>query len=174
MGFVDIILYSGIAIMYNLFVHNLASITYKDLQYEEKNYNTIIMIILFGGFGILIAKLLHEKYKQYDNPYVTNGLFYGGVLLILTSLFANWDAIAQEMRFILITAIFGVLIWYGYKRNTAIVEKKEEEGKLNEAVITKLINEEPSVPKKNKKQRKPKQKPKHKETMSVVEQVAAQ
>lgn len=151
MGFIDIILYSGIAIMYNVFVHNLASMTYKDLQFEEKNINTIIMIILFGGFGILIAKLLHEKYQKYDNPYVTNGLFYGGVLLIVTSLFANWDLIAQEMRFILITAIFGVLIWYGYKRNTDIEEKKQEEGKLNEEVITKLIEEPKEKPKKKKK-----------------------
>jgi len=171
MGFVDIILSGGIALMYNLFVHNLASITYKDLQYEEKNINTIIMIILFGGFGILIAKLLHEKYKQYDNPYLTNGLFYGGVLLIFTSLFANWDMIAQEMRFILITTIFGVLIWYGYKRNTSIEEKKNEEGKINEAVITKLIHEEPK--------KKPKQKKKqniHKPTKpnNIIEQVASQ
>ena len=172
MGFVDIILSGGIALMYNLFVHNLASITYKDLQYEEKNINTIIMIILFGGFGILIAKLLHEKYKQYDNPYLTNGLFYGGVLLIITSLFANWDQIAQEMRFILITAIFGVLIWYGYKRNTSIVEKKEEDGKINEAVITKLINEEPrEKPKKQKKQKKP---IKPTKPSNIIEQVALQ
>lgn len=165
MGFMDIILSGGIAIMFNLFVHNLASMTYRDLQYDEKNYNTIIMIILFGGFGILIAKLLHEKYKQYDNPYVTNGLFYGGIILIFTSLFANWDMIAQEMRFILVTAIFSVLVWYGYKRNTAIEEKKEEEGKLNEAVITKLINEEPKEKRNRKKLRK------HKK---LIEQVASQ
>lgn len=174
MGFLDITLYIGIAIMYNLFVHNLASLTYKDLQYDEKNTNTIVMIILFGGFGILIAKLLHEKYKQYDNPYVTNGLFYGGVLLIFTSLFANWDQIAQEMRFILITAIFGTLIWYGYKRNTSIEEKKKEEGKINEAVITKLINEEP-IDKLKKQMKKSKQlKQKITKPNNIIEQVASQ
>lgn len=139
MGFLDITLYVGIAIMYNLFVHNLASITYKDLQYEDKQKNTIIMLILFGGFGILIAKMITEKFTQYNNLYVSNGLFYGGVLLILTALFANWDTIAQEMRFIMITGIFAGLVWYGYRREENIVKKKEEDGKVNEDIIDKLV-----------------------------------
>ena len=37
MALLDIILTITIAIVYNLFVHNLASMTYKDLQFQEKN-----------------------------------------------------------------------------------------------------------------------------------------
>jgi hypothetical protein len=137
MGLLDITLYVGIALMYNLLVHNLASISYKDLQYEDKQKNTIIMLILFGGLGILIAKLLNEKFTQYNNLYVSNGLFYGGILLILTALFASWDTIAQEMKFILIIAIFAGLIWYGYRREET---QKETDGKINEEIITKLVD----------------------------------
>ena len=57
MGFIDIILYIGIAILYNLVVHNFASMTFKDLQYEEKHENTLIMLVIFGILGIAISKL---------------------------------------------------------------------------------------------------------------------
>ena len=61
MGFFDTALIISIAIMYNLLVHNLASLSYRELQYEEKHANTIVMLILFGGIGILVAKVLRER-----------------------------------------------------------------------------------------------------------------
>lgn len=137
MNFIDILLYFGIAITYNILVHNFASMTYKDLQYKDKHQNTIIMLIIFGVLGILISKLMDEKYKSFKNSYVSNGLYYGGVLLILTAVFANWEFITTEMKFFFIIALFGILLWYSYKRENVI--KKEQE--INEKIIDDLINE---------------------------------
>lgn len=136
MSFVDILLYIGIAIMYNVLVHNIASITYQDLQYTEKHQNTIVMLLLFGGFGILISKLIDQKFTQYKNSFLTNGLYYGGILLLITSLFANWETITTEVKFVFIMAIFVVLIWYGYKREQNINNNEFDEEAINE-----LINE---------------------------------
>ena len=141
MGFIDIILYVSIAIMYNLFVHNLASISYKDLQYEEKHQNTVVMLVLFGGIGILISKIMDDKNKKYKNSFVSKGLYYGGILLILTSLFANWESIAEEMKLFVVAGVFGCLIWYGYRRETSIEKQKEEEGKINEEILSELVKE---------------------------------
>lgn len=141
MGFIDTTLYVGIAIMYNLFVHNLASLSYKDLQYEEKHQNTIMMLILFGGIGIIISKIITEKYKKYNNSFVSKGLHYGGVLLLLTALFTNWENIAEEMKLLMVTSVFMGLVWYGYKRENAVDKKKELDGKLNEAIISEMIKD---------------------------------
>lgn len=142
MGFVDIIIYVGIALMYNLLIHNLASISYKDLQYDEKHQNTIIMLILFGGIGMLVSKIMMEKrFTKYKNNYVSKGLYYGGILLILTALFASWDSIAEEMKLFMVAGLFGILIWYGYQREEKIEKVKAEEGKINEQIINDYVKE---------------------------------
>lgn len=144
MGFVDTILYISIAIMYNLFVHNLASLSYKDLQYEEKHQNTIVMIILFGGIGILISKIMNDKYKKYKNSFVSKGLYYGGIILLFTALFANWETIAEEMKLLFFAGALALLVWYGYKRENGIdkvKKKKEEDAKINEEVISEIVND---------------------------------
>lgn len=110
----DIFVFASIAIVYNIFVHNLASITYEDLQYKDKQDNTIIMILIMGIFSIVISKILSQN-KKYNNKYVRNGLYYGGLLLILTVLFTNWADIGPELRLVGIGAILGGLILYGYK-----------------------------------------------------------
>ncbi len=138
MKIVDIILYVSIALMYNIIVHNIASVAYKDQQYEEKHTNTIIMLILFGGIGIIISKLLTTKFPSYDNVYLNYGLYYGGILLILTAVFSNWNKITEEMKFIVLGLLFGVLIWFGYKKDSK--EKKEKATKINEKVISELVN----------------------------------
>lgn len=141
MGFVDIILYVSIALMYNLFVHNLASVSYKDLQYEEKHQNTIVMLVLFGGIGILISKIMDDKNKKYKNSFVSKGLYYGGILLILTSLFANWESIAEELKLFVVAGVLGCLMWYGYHRESTINKIKEEDGKINAEIVSELVNE---------------------------------
>ena len=144
-GFVDIIIYVSIAIIYNFFVHNLASISYKDLQYEEKHQNTIVMLVLFGGIGILISKIMDDKNKKYKNSVVSKGLYYGGILLILTSLFANWDSIAQELKLFGVAGVLGCLVWYGYNRETTENKKKEEDRKINEEILSELVNDDNKI-----------------------------
>ena len=127
--------------MYNLLVHSLASLSYKELQYEEKHSNTIVMLILFGGIGILISKVLQERHKDLNNSFVSTGLYYGGVLLIVTAIFANWENISEEIKLFSIAGILGGLIWYGYKRDKSIMKKKQEESKINEEIINELVPE---------------------------------
>ena len=141
MGFIDTVLIISIALAYNLLIHNLASLSYKDEQWEQKNINTIVMLILFGGIGILVSKVLAEKHKELNESYVSKGLYYGGILLILTAIFANWENISEEIKLLSIAGIFGGLIWYGYKRDKKIIQKKEEESKINEEIINELVPE---------------------------------
>ncbi len=111
----DIVIYSSIAIVYNLFVHNLTSIMYQDLQYDEKYSNTLIMILTFGILGMMMPKLL-ERYEKYNNKNVAKGLYYGGILLVLTAVVGLWSDLGNENRVFVFGLLLGVLIWWGYKR----------------------------------------------------------
>lgn len=141
MGFFDIVLYISVALLYNLLIHNLASISYRDLPYNDKLANSTIMLILFGGIGILVSKLINERNKELKDSFVSKGLYWGGILLILTAIFANWDKITEEIKLLSIAGLLGGIIWYGYKRNKTILKKKEEEGKLNEEIINELVKD---------------------------------
>lgn len=141
MGFFDGVLYISVALLYNLLIHNLASISYRDLPYNEKLSNSTIMLILFGGIGILVSKLINERNKELRNSFVSKGLYLGGILLILTAIFANWDKITEEIKLLSIAGLLGGIIWYGYKRNKTILKKKEKEGKLNEEIINELVKD---------------------------------
>lgn len=124
MSITDIIIYVSIAIVYNLFVHNFASSSYKDYQYEEKHQNTIIMIVLFGAIGIIVAKIMEKNLKNNKNnkrktSNISNGLYYGGIFLLLTALIANWDSVVEETKMFIAAGVLGCLIWYGYQKENA-------------------------------------------------------
>lgn len=139
MSILDVTLYISIAILYNLFVHNLASISYKDLQYNEKHQNTIVMLILFGAIAIIVSKIIEKNNKKKKQGYVSRGLFYGGILLILTALFANWDAIISELRLFMLAGALILIIWYGHNREKKQLKKEEEDEKINEEILTDLV-----------------------------------
>ena len=116
----DIIIYVSIAIVYNLFVHNFASSSYKNCQYDEKHQNTIIMIVLFGAIGIIVAKMMEKNNKnKKKQSNIAKGLYYGGILLLLTALIANWDSVVEETRMFIAAGVLGCLIWYGYQKEKA-------------------------------------------------------
>lgn len=85
---------------------------------------------------------MNDKHKKYKNSFVSKGLYYGGLLLLLTALFANWEAIAEETKLLFFAGILALLIWYGYKRENNIdkvKKKKDEDAKINEEVISEIV-----------------------------------
>ena len=123
MSIFDITLAFSIVIVYNIFVHILASISFKDEQFEEKQKNTTLMLIIFGVVGIVASILLFEQY--YSNKIVSNGLFYGGIILIITAILANWSNISTIMKLALAGLALGLLIWYSFKvQDSPLIETK--------------------------------------------------
>lgn len=116
MGFTDLLIYVSIAIVYNLFVHNLASLMFQDQQFDDKQNNTTIMLLVFG-FGGIMAPYLMKKFKKYKNKHVSKGLKWGGLLMILTALFVNWDDFGNELRLACFGLLFAGLVWYCYTKN---------------------------------------------------------
>lgn len=112
---IDLIIIITIAIFYNLFIHILSSTQYKDYQYEEKRKKSCILIIIAGIFAIIVSKIL--DYYQ-TGRLISKGLFWGGILLIITAIIASWNNkyISENIKLLIIGIIFAVLIWFGLKR----------------------------------------------------------
>ncbi len=122
MNIFDKSLYIIIAIFYNLFVHYLTGSLYKNLSYADRHTNSIVFLAVAGIGAIVISKIYIEKTDK--NKIVSKGLTIGGILLLITSLFANWENITNEYKLYLTGIGFLIIIWYSYKQKSKIKNKK--------------------------------------------------
>jgi hypothetical protein len=105
----------GIAIFYNLLIHHITSMMYIDLPYEEKLSKTVVFLFMAGICSIIVGLLIVKGNQKISNSVVSQGLVLGGAILIITSIFANWENIGQEMKICLSAVSFGALIYYSHK-----------------------------------------------------------
>lgn len=105
--------YITIAICYNLFIHHVTNVLYKDLPFDEKFDKSITFIFVAGIFAIVVSKLIQKD--SFSDSVLCMGFFIGGILLILTSMWANWDHMNDDMRIIISIIIFSGILWYAYR-----------------------------------------------------------
>lgn len=107
-------IYILIAIFYNIFIHHLASMVYKDLPFEEKFRKTTVFLFLAGILAIIISKCFLDENKKYSNSLVSKGLSLGGFILIATVIFVNWEHMTDIFRLALSGFFFFGIIWLAY------------------------------------------------------------
>ena len=119
MGLLNLTVSTTIAILYNLFIHHLTSILFKNDSYEDKINKSIIMLLISGIGGIVSIKTLFSddsKSGSSGSPgVVENGMWLGGILLILTSIFVNWSDMGDDIKLIMVFISLVALIYYSKK-----------------------------------------------------------
>lgn len=110
MNFVDIILIVAIILILNIFVHSLANTLYKDFQYNQKIQNTIILLVILGMVSIVASYYI-------NNDIISWGLFYGGILLIISAIFGSWDQMGDTIKLVILAGIFGIIVWYSFTKS---------------------------------------------------------
>ncbi len=112
MGLLNITVSTSIAILYNLFVHHMSSIMFKDYAYEEKINKSVIFILIAGIMGVVMSNLLFDSKST---SVISSGLWLGGILLIITSIFVNWQTLSDDIKLLMIGATLVALIYYSKK-----------------------------------------------------------
>ena len=124
MNLFDKSVYITIAICYNLFIHHIVNIMYKDLPFDEKFDKSISFIFIAGILAIVFSKLIQKD--AFTESVLCMGFFIGGLLLIITALWVNWDNLSDEMRMILSISVFGTILWYAYKYDKSRSQNTED------------------------------------------------
>lgn len=104
-----------IALLYNLFIHHIASTIYKNLGYHEKNQSINTFLIASGISGIVISKLILKKDQKYSDSVVSKGLVLGGILLLLTVSLISWTDMSDETRLLISGAGFVSILYIANK-----------------------------------------------------------
>lgn len=100
-----------IGLLYNMFFHQFANLYYKDQNFENRYNNTIVMLSFVGVLGIVIGKLYLYKYF---NDTMTNGIFLGGILLLISVIINTWKHMEGVTKLILIAALLAITIKYSH------------------------------------------------------------
>lgn len=99
-----------VALIYNMFFHQLANTFYKELPVEQKYANSVIMLAIIGIVGLVI----NIKYASgLTSKEVSRGINLGSFLLLLSATINGWNVMNDLTRLVAIAAILGLLIKYG-------------------------------------------------------------
>ena len=102
-----------VALTLNLVAHMIASNTSKELTYEDKVNRTVMVLATIGLVAVFTAKRIKGSDKQ-NRKYLVfaQGLWYGGLLLILTPLLVVWGGVENDMKIVLLTILMGLIVCY--------------------------------------------------------------
>lgn len=121
---VDILISISISILYVFFIQKISEMTIKDLEYNERIQKEIIISLIGGIVGYIIAIYLLEikKYKI-KNKAVKYGILLGSTFIIINALIFNWLIIDNDIKLFIIGCLLIFFIFISYKMN----EKTEYE-----------------------------------------------
>jgi len=108
----DAVIYIPLALIFNLFAHKVTSVLYRDLDYDEKLHRSVVLLFIIGVAAIVISKILLKQKT------IKKGMNIGGILLVITSLYANWENMTEEFKLIIFTMMFGTLLYYAHRKNS--------------------------------------------------------
>ena len=117
MSKLDIAVYSLIAISYNIFIHHLTTMLYKDLPYEQKYSKSITFLVIAGLVGIIASRCILDEQAIYSESVVSMGLGIGGALLLATVVLINWENLDDIIKIGISGSIFVALLYYFYQRD---------------------------------------------------------
>lgn len=137
MGLFDITVYGSIALIYNLFIHQLTSTVYKNYSYDEKMSYSVYTILIAGIIALVLSKIM-AKNKKYTESVVAMGLGLGGSLLIFTSILVKWEGVTDGVKVALTGLAFVTIIYLCYK----YIDKKRinETYKLTDEEINDILD----------------------------------
>ena len=120
-----------IAILYNIIIHNITSHLFRDKPFQEKMSSSITFLVIAGIFALVMSKIILEPSKGEKEGVVAKGLWVGGLMLLVTSLFVNWSSLGEGVKLSLMVMSFGGLIWWCKKNLDKDVEENTGEDTKN-------------------------------------------
>jgi uncharacterized membrane protein len=101
-----------IGIIYSILANNISNYLFED--YENKFQMVMIGIFLFSLLGISLALTIFTRDRRFKNNSIRNGLLFGSIILLLSSMYVNWDNLDSSTRTIIFGMLFFILLYFSY------------------------------------------------------------
>jgi len=112
----NIILIGLFILLYLLLANKISDILSNSIVDENEKLENYTMYIYFIGImAVVIAYFFIEDENNRGNHIVKKGLTYGGILVLLYTIFFYWDFIGEysKLSFLIISITF--IIFYAYQ-----------------------------------------------------------
>jgi undecaprenyl pyrophosphate phosphatase UppP len=113
--FKDILISVPILILYLLFVHRILEIFTENTKAEDRIKKYIIMSFVIGIVSILIGIYIFGSKKLNNRP-VKFGFIFGALILVINSLYNNWENLEKDVKLFIIGGVFVLGIALSYFR----------------------------------------------------------
>lgn len=104
----------AIAIVYNLFIVKMSEIMTLDLDYDSKIQKSLVIGIIGSIIGFIMAKYLFGKKSILTNKSAAYGLTGGSLIILINTLFFNWDVLDNGIKLFIIGTILLCQIYFSY------------------------------------------------------------
>ena len=101
-------------ITYSLFIHKLTDVILGNAMTNEKYQTKILILFLSGVLALILACTIFTYNKKYRNSAIKTGFIIGAMLLILYSVFTNWDKVNDDTKLIMSGFSLVGISWYLY------------------------------------------------------------
>ena len=111
----DCVIAIPITVLYLLFVNKIIEVLTENKLAEERIKKNIIYSFVIGLLGIVIGIYIFGRTQVKNRP-VKISLVFGSLVLIIYSLYNNWNSLQSDSKLFIIGAIFMALIAISYFR----------------------------------------------------------
>lgn len=103
-------------LLYVLLANKIADVLSNSIMDENIKLETYTMYVyLIGVMGIVIAYLFIYDDSSKGNHIINKGLTYGGVILLLYTIFFYWDYLGDNSKLSLLIISIVAIVYYAYQ-----------------------------------------------------------
>ena len=100
-----------VAVIYNIFAHYVVSCTTTNMPHKDKLQKATMALLFIGFVAIFISKKLEDSSRDLDKQVLSRGLWYGGLLLVLTPIVSTLEDTTLDIQLVALVIILGGIIW---------------------------------------------------------------
>jgi hypothetical protein len=113
----NIIIIGIFTLLYILLANKIAYILSNSIINENEKLESFVMYVYFIGIiGIIIAYFYIEDLEKNKGNYIINkGLTYGGIILLLYTIFFYWEYLGDYSKLSLLVISIISIVYYAYQ-----------------------------------------------------------
>lgn len=104
-----------IAVIYSILIFSVSESFYLDMEVEPRMEKTLFMSFAIS-IGTIIGLYIYLRKSKYRNWTVERGLYMGSFLMMIYTVFGNWNTMSNQGKIMILALSLVVIICLSYRQ----------------------------------------------------------